>query len=98
MSRHRQTFSVTRTLFENALDIRRFGSAALDLCMVADGRAELFYEARLSPWDLAAGVLLVKEAGGIVTQLNGEEIQLHRKSSILAGAPAAYDRAKTLLG
>lgn len=48
-------------------DIRRFGSAALDLCRVAEGSLDAFYERGLNPWDLAAGWLLVTEAGGVVT-------------------------------
>lgn len=51
---------------------RRSGSAALDLCYVAAGRYEGFWEMGLSPWDCAAGVLIVREAGGIVTPLKGE--------------------------
>lgn len=51
--------------------IRRMGSAALDLCAIADGRAEAFWEYGLSRWDLSAGVLLIEEAGGRVTDLAG---------------------------
>jgi myo-inositol-1(or 4)-monophosphatase len=54
-------------------DIRRFGSAALDLCHVADGTLDAFYERNLNPWDLAAGWLLVTEAGGRVSNLRGED-------------------------
>jgi myo-inositol-1(or 4)-monophosphatase len=50
--------------------VRRFGSAALDLAWVAAGRFDGFWERRLSPWDIAAGFLLVQEAGGVVTGLN----------------------------
>lgn len=52
-------------------DIRRIGSAALDLCMVAEGQLDLVYERGLNPWDMAAGALLVAEAGGVVTGLRG---------------------------
>ena len=52
-----QSFSLLRQLYDRGLDYRRFGAAALDLCQVAAGRAELFYECRLSPWDYAAGSL-----------------------------------------
>ncbi|MBE6560425.1 MAG: inositol monophosphatase [Ruminococcaceae bacterium] len=94
---HDRTFSVMRTLFEHSLDIRRCGSAALDLCMIADGRAEVYFEAILSPWDYAAGMLIVREAGGIVTQPDGTPLQMDRKCGILAGNPAAYEAAKLLL-
>ena len=53
--------------------IRRMGSAALDLAYVASGRFEGFFEFNLNPWDVAAGALLVKEAGGIVTDFKGTE-------------------------
>lgn len=58
--------------------IRRAGAAALDLCSVAVGRFEGFWELKLNPWDKAAGSLLVTEAGGRVTDLNGGPFSLHR--------------------
>ena len=51
--------------------VRRFGSAAIDLAYVAAGRFEGYWELGIKPWDIAAGVLLVEEAGGIVTDLAG---------------------------
>jgi myo-inositol-1(or 4)-monophosphatase len=56
--------------------IRRGGSAALDLAYVAAGRFEGFWELKLMPWDTAAGCLLVNEAGGVVTDLNGGSYEL----------------------
>lgn len=56
--------------------IRRCGSAALDLCYTAYGRFDGFWEIKLKPWDLAAGSLLVKEAGGLTTDLSGREFSL----------------------
>jgi myo-inositol-1(or 4)-monophosphatase len=53
--------------------VRRFGSAALDLAWVAAGRFDAFWERGLAPWDLAAGILLVREAGGMVSDLSGRE-------------------------
>ena len=70
--------------FKRALDIRRSGSAAIDLCSIAAGRAELYFELRLSPWDYAAGALIVQEAGGVVTTVDGEEITLDKPCSVLA--------------
>ncbi|MCS6886289.1 MAG: inositol monophosphatase family protein [Acidobacteriota bacterium] len=57
---------------KTAQAVRRLGSAALDLCYVACGRIEGFWELKLKPWDMAAGALIVKEAGGEVTRFNGE--------------------------
>jgi myo-inositol-1(or 4)-monophosphatase len=56
--------------------VRRIGSAALDLCYVASGRFDGFWEMELSPWDCAAGILLVQEAGGKVTDLQGDPFRL----------------------
>ena len=69
--------------------IRRNGAAALDLADVACGRYDGFFELRLSPWDLAAGVLMVREAGGIVTTLDGAPCPI-AETSILAGCPAMH--------
>jgi len=74
---------IKRFLEKNIAGIRRFGSAALDLCYIACGRASGFWEFELSPWDFAAGILLIKEAGGKVTGRYGEKIKL-QKSFIVA--------------
>ena len=65
--------------------VRRAGAAALDLASVACGRFEGFWETRLSPWDIAAGLLLVREAGGVVTTLDGAPCPVAR-TSIVAGS------------
>lgn len=80
----RKSFEMAYDYFKKALDIRRSGSAALDLCSVAAGRAEVFFELRLSPWDFAAGSLIVEEAGGRVTTVEGEPLSLHAPCSLLA--------------
>lgn len=79
--REAQYMDLLKALMHNSRGIRRLGSAAADLAYVACGRFEAFYEYGLNPWDVAAGVLLVKEAGGTVTDfqngsdhLFGEEI------------------------
>lgn len=70
------TFVAVNTLMKECADIRRFGSAALDLAYVACGRLDVFFEYALSPWDYAAGALLVKEAGGKLVLLNQANDQL----------------------
>ena len=77
-------FAIMRYLYDRGLDYRRFGAAALDLCQVSAGRAEVFFECRLSPWDFAAGSLLVQEAGGCVTTLEGTTIDPLRPGSVFA--------------
>jgi myo-inositol-1(or 4)-monophosphatase len=69
--------------------VRRAGSAALDLCDVACGRFEAFWELSLSPWDFSAGTIIVREAGGIVTTATGGDVPI-APSSILAGSPAMH--------
>jgi len=69
--------------------LRRPGSAALDLCDVACGRFDAFWEYRLAPWDVAAGTLLVREAGGLVTDLAGKPAPVAH-GPIVAGNPAMH--------
>jgi myo-inositol-1(or 4)-monophosphatase len=81
----RQFAEVTR----QTAGVRRPGSAALDLCDVACGRFEAFWELTLAPWDVAAGILLVREAGGVVTDLDGRDAEV-RHTAICAGSPAMH--------
>ncbi len=69
--------------------VRRAGSAALDLADVARGRLDGFWELRLAPWDVAAGILLVREAGGLVTDLAGTDARV-ADGAIVAGSPALH--------
>ncbi len=76
--------------------IRRGGSAAMDLAYVAAGRLDGFWELKLSPWDTAAGTLLVTEAGGVVSRFDGSPFSIY-DIDIVAGTPAAYEELKPLL-
>jgi myo-inositol-1(or 4)-monophosphatase len=69
--------------------VRRAGSAALDLADVAAGRLDGFWELMLAPWDMSAGVLLIREAGGVVTDLSGRSIGVEH-SAVVAGNPAMH--------
>jgi myo-inositol-1(or 4)-monophosphatase len=69
--------------------IRRAGSAALDLADVAAGRLDAFWDLTLSPWDVAAGVVLIREAQGVVTTLDGGDDVL-RHGSLVAGSPTLH--------
>ena len=80
----KKSFQMAYAYFKKALDVRRSGSAAIDLCSIAAGRAELYFELRLSPWDFAAGALIVEEAGGVVTTVEGGAVTLGQKCSVLA--------------
>lgn len=70
-------------------DIRRAGSAALDLAYVAAGRLDGFWELGLNPWDMAAGVLLIQEAGGFVSDFSGGD-QYMKTGNIVAGNPKVH--------
>ncbi len=78
-----------KKILRNTSGIRRPGAAALDLAYVAAGRLDGFWETGLAPWDLAAGSLLIREAGGIVSGLNGSEDYLDA-GHVLAGTPKIY--------
>jgi myo-inositol-1(or 4)-monophosphatase len=82
-------------VMRNAAGVRRAGSAALDLCHLAMGRFDGFWEQRLAPWDVAAGTLIVREAGGIVTDLAGQPAVL-AGGSILAGNPRIHQQLAEL--
>ena len=77
--------------------IRRFGSAALDLAWVAAGRMDGFWEDDLDIWDTAAGVLLVKEAGGFVTDYRGGDRSFERREYV-AGSSAIHNKLQKLVG
>jgi myo-inositol-1(or 4)-monophosphatase len=81
---------------ELARGSRRLGSAAMDLAYVAAGRFDVFWEQGLRPWDIAAGVLLVREAGGIVTRFDGSALDL-KDGEILACTPALHEAARAVL-
>jgi myo-inositol-1(or 4)-monophosphatase len=65
-------------------DFRRFGAAALELVYLAAGRVELFFEMRLFPWDMAAAIVIVEEAGGIVENIHEDGLPLDRPAGIIA--------------
>jgi len=73
-----------RKIFQRVSDIRRAGSAAIDLAYIAAGRVEGFFELNLSPWDIAAGSLLIREAGGTITDFQGSD-QYLLTGDIVAG-------------
>ncbi|MBQ8333516.1 MAG: inositol monophosphatase [Clostridia bacterium] len=89
----RKTFETSWALFQATRDIRRSGSAALDLAAVASGSVDIFFECRLSPWDIAAGSLLIEEAGGVITQFDGSPITFEAPCPIAAGNPVALREA-----
>ena len=92
-TRRRQADAVAG-LIDRVRDIRRLGSAAVDLCMVACGRLDLYYERHLNSWDAAAGELIAREAGAITSDFTGGPA---RPAELLATTPALHVPALALL-
>ena len=88
-SRYLPVFTAALQTFE---DLRRAGAASLDLAYSAAGVWDGFFELNLALWDIAAGSLLVREAGGRVTDWEGDATAVYRSGNILAGAPAWHER------
>ena len=79
-----------RKLTMKTSGVRRAGSAALDLAYVAAGRLDGFWEFGLQPWDCAAGALLIREAGGLVSDMDGDQKFLEN-GNVTAGNPRIFD-------
>tara|TARA_R110000868_G_scaffold1554_3_gene12475 strand:+ start:38063 stop:38884 length:822 start_codon:yes stop_codon:yes gene_type:complete len=93
----KKAFSAMLTAaMDKTAGVRRQGSAALDLAYVAAGRYEGFWEVGLSPWDIAGGIVIVREAGGLVSQIDGRDNMLYG-DSILASNQRLYDPLRKLL-
>ncbi|MFN7662752.1 MAG: inositol monophosphatase family protein [Alphaproteobacteria bacterium] len=101
---HHDPLKVHKDFFQNAWSalrdktavVRCLGSAALSLAYTAAGKAEAYFMKDLKPWDVAAGVLLVREAGGMVSEIDGGDAP-EKGSSILASNPYIYDQLKKLI-
>ena len=87
-----------RVLSETA-GIRRFGSAAYDLCMVASGRLDAYWERGIQPWDVAAGIVVVREAGGQVTTIDPEASRKkpHVEGQVLASNHVLHEKVRGLV-
>ena len=83
-------------IMQSTAGVRRPGAASLDLCYVAAGHYDAFFETGLSPWDVAAGSLIVTEAGGLVGNFTGESDYLHQRD-VLAGTPKIYAQLVPML-
>ena len=85
-------------VLQNSSGIRRAGSAALDLCYLAQGSLDAFWEIILMPWDFAAGWLLVEEAGGIMTRIDGSDFELTDGPIMGANCAELLDELRALVG
>ena len=80
-----------------ASGVRRTGAAALDLCFLAEGVLDAFWEEVLMPWDFAAGIIIVSEAGGLVTGPGGEELAIRPSPVRGANSPALLEELQAVL-
>jgi myo-inositol-1(or 4)-monophosphatase len=79
---HDWVLKVMQNLLAHIRDIRRLGAAAIDLCYLAQGKVDAFYEIDLQPWDVSAGILILQEAGGKVSRADGSAYGLESKSIV----------------
>jgi myo-inositol-1(or 4)-monophosphatase len=93
LARYLAMFGAAMARFE---DLRRVGAASLDLCWTAEGVFDGFFEIGLGPWDVAAGALIVREAGGIVTDWHGDEHTWLTSGDILAAGPRVHPTLREL--
>lgn len=93
---HPLVLDQTNEIMLKTLGLRQSGSAALDLAYVAAGRLDGFWQYGLSPWDVAAGYIIIREAGGFITEINGKSDPLFGKS-VLASNQALYQDLKDIL-
>ncbi len=95
--RHLDTYlNIAKELMQKSAGLRRPGAASLDLAYVAAGRTDGFFEFDLKPWDVAAGALLILEAGGLVTDFAGEEGWLDT-GNIIAGTPKVFGQLLSVI-
>ncbi len=93
---HGELWNKNMDLFKHLTDltqgVRRLGAAAIDICHVADGKIDGFWEYDLYPWDTAAGVLIAKESGCIVSKINGNKYNPHIDNNIIVANPNIYQK------
>jgi myo-inositol-1(or 4)-monophosphatase len=90
MENHRIDHNLMVPLAKDARGTRSYGSAALEMVFVATGRVDAYLSTRLSPWDFAAGAVIIEELGGIVTNLRGEKLNFLSQDSLLAAKPGLH--------
>lgn len=80
-----ETFRIAEDIFDKAIELRRSGTAALDICYVASGKCDLYYELILRPWDWAGATMVLLEAGGVFSQVDQSPLMLNEIKSYVCG-------------
>lgn len=93
---HMDPISVFERFIRMGLPVRRLGSAAIDLCWVAAGRFDGFWEYNLNPWDIAAGYLIIEEAGGRISNFNGDPYSVYDKQTLATNGKIHEDMLKII--
>lgn len=96
-NRANTTFAAAQELFLQCGDLRRSGSAAVDLCGVAAGRSDGFFELYLSPWDYCAASVILEEAGALTCTAGGGPLAFDRGMAVVAGSPAVFPQLRGIL-
>lgn len=91
-----RSFDFAKKLYLQSHGIRNGGSSAMDICHIASGRNGLYFEMLLQPWDYAAASVILEEAGGVITTMDGFPITLDAPCSILAGSPVVWKESMDL--
>lgn len=91
------SFAIAQRLFSQSMYVRRLGAASLELCYLAAGRGECYYECVLSPWDYAAGSLILEEAGGMATDMTGKPLRFDQKCSMAASNAVCHQSLLDIL-
>jgi myo-inositol-1(or 4)-monophosphatase len=97
LNNHEQFFKEQRAVWETGASLRRYGAAALDLAYVAAGRYEGFWERNLNSWDVAAGLLIVKEAGGFIADIDSEKNDPFKTGNVIAANEGVFSTLKKVL-
>ena len=79
-----EAFAIAKDIFMQCIDLRRICSSALNLCYIAEGRIDGYFEKKLKPWDYAAGSLILKESGGKITDYTGHDVPMDVPSTVIA--------------
>ncbi|MCD8197322.1 MAG: inositol monophosphatase [Lachnospiraceae bacterium] len=92
-----QLFPLMQHVYESCADFRRCASCALDLCYVAAGRIDAYFELNLKPWDYAAGALILTEAGGKIDTFREKGLSYLQNTDLVASTPELYGRLRELI-